>query len=299
MNEQLFEILNAPTHRPLSIAEPLDLAEERATMTASDVKDALRRRHPGDNNGVMVGQWTCIEEYRNVDLLALNAWRQADVVGYEVKVSRGDMRGELLRPGKRAKGVAMTTEFYFAVPAGMLSAEEIAWEELEWKGGDFDRATCEGVPEFGGWSHTRARHQRWGGQCRREHRKRGLYWVPVPGPPEVIPAPPDWFQRRDGEDDGTFAERWVAVHYRDEGPWHRAPCWACDGKGYLEKSRVERDAPYLWVPRDVGLITVNAGGCRVVKPGPKRKDPKPLASTRRQLNDLVRWISHRPDPRHR
>jgi hypothetical protein len=80
----------------------------------------------------MAGQWVCIEEWREVDLLALSAWSDAAVIGYEVKVSRSDLRQELLRPRKRTEAVAMCTEFYFAVPKGLLKADELAYEEPEW-----------------------------------------------------------------------------------------------------------------------------------------------------------------------
>lgn len=285
------------------LAPPVELVPDMpAGMTAADVKAALRRRHPGDDDGAMVGQWTCIEEWRAIDMLALNAWSKADVVGYEVKVSRSDMRGELLRPDKRSASVAMTTEFYFAVPAGLLTPAEIAWEEPEWRPGDFRRKPCPGVPEFGGLPSAHARHQRWGGYCAREPKRgRGLrrrFLVRVPPPPEVTPVP-KWVVAREGEDEAARIERYAHDHYRDHLAWNEAPCWMCGGKGYLELSLVERTAPALWVPADVGLITVSARGCCVVKASPKRVRPEPIAATRKHLNDLVRWVSHRPDPRHR
>lgn len=281
------------------MATLFDGAEPTCKLTAEDVKAALRRRHPGDTTGTMVGQWTCIEEWQGVDLLALNAWSKADVVGYEVKVSRSDMRGELLRPYKRAGAVAMTTEFYFAVPAGLLTAEEIAWEEPDWEEGDFQRARCPGVPEFGALPYAHAKHRRWGGFCSRGERNgngRRSHVVQVPPPPHIIRAP-SWWRAREGEDDDARNARYAEAVWHDE--WHTALCWNCGGAGYLEKSRVEREAPTLWVPRDVGLVTVSARGCSVVKASPKRKTPEPIAATRRQLNALVRWVSHRPDPRHR
>jgi hypothetical protein len=248
----------------------------------------------------MVGQWTCIEEWRAIDMLALNAWSKADVIGYEVKVSRSDMRGELLRPDKRSAAVAMTTEFYFAVPAGLLTPAEIAWQEPEWRPGDFRRKPCPGVPEFGGLPFPNARHQRWGGVCSREPKRgRGLrrrYLVNVPDPPKIVRVP-EWFGTRDGEDAAARIARYMERNPYDS--WCQAPCWTCGGKGYLEFSLVERTAPALWVPADVGLITVSARGCRVVKASPKRACPEPIAATRKHLNDLVRWVSHRPDPRHR
>lgn len=295
MNESLFSMppaVDAAAFDP--DPGPESGPDEASKWTAMDVKAALRRRHPGDDNGGMVGQWTCIEEWRGVDLLALNAWQKADVVGYEVKVSRSDMRGELLRPDKRAAAVAMTTEFYFAVPAGLLTAEEIAWEEPEWEDADFRRVECTGVPEFGGLPFVRARHQRWGGQCRRSRTARA-HVVRVPRP-EVVKVP-SWYVR-DGENEAVAAARWMQG-FRGSGEEHHAPCWACGGKGYLERSRVEREAPTLWVPRDVGLIAVGARGCHVVKASPTRKTPEPIVTGQRGLNDLVRWVSHRPDPRHR
>lgn len=267
--------------------EPLD------APTAADIKDALRRRHPGHDVGGMVGQWTCIEEWRGIDLLALNAWAKADVIGYEVKVSRSDLRRELLRPHKRSGALAVTTEFYFAVPAGLLSDDEIAYEEPEWEDGDFRRTPCPGVPEFGP-EIPRLGVRRYGGRCLRWSR-RGKHTVHVPAP-EVI-VPPDWMRPHDGESDEAFMAR-VLEHHR-LGGGHRALCWTCGGRGYTEPSRVEREAPTCWVPRDVGLVTVSQRGCRVAKPSPKRKDPGPIAPTRQAINDLVRWVSHRPDPRHR
>lgn len=277
---------------------PLAPDEPPVKMTAADVKDALRRRHPSDDNrSGMVGQWTCIEEWRNVDLLALNAWQKGCVVGYEIKVSRSDMRGELLRPAKRAIGVAMTTEFYFAVPAGLLTAAEIAWEEPEWEPGDFERVQCPGVPEFGGLPHIRASKQRWGGRCY-DYGRRGQRVHSVPAPiPEVFVVP-SWDRPREGEDAAAHAARYVSSRFRYRDDEHLVPCWKCGGKGYLNKSRVELEAPTLWVPRDVGLVTVSARGCTVVKRSPRRVTPEPIASGRRSINDLVRWVSHRPDVRH-
>ena len=280
---------------PLVAEEPPDTPLDNPT--AEDIKAALRRRHPGDTHGSMPGQWTCIEEWLGIDLLALNAWAKACVVGYEVKVSRSDLRRELLKPHKRVTAVEHTTEFYFAVPHGLLTAEEVAFEEPEWVPEDFEREHCPGVPEFGpelrySWTgHTR----RYGGRCRRSRLERKNL-VPVPVP--YVVTAPEWMKPWEGESDEAFQARLL----REFDPRHRtdeAPCWACGGKGYLEQSRVEREAPTVWVPRDVGLVTVSARGCRVVKASPRRTDPKSIAPTRKALNDLVRWVSHRPDPRHR
>lgn len=269
-------------------------------LRAEDVKYALRRHHPGADTGGMVGQWTCIEEWRSIDLLALNAWQKADVIGYEVKVSRSDLRRELLKPHKRADALACTTEFYLAVPEGLLTDEEVAFEEPEWEPGDFERAVCPGVAPFGPeyarerWGLYGPRTHPYGGRCYRDRQRRiNVVDVPVP----AVWTPPDWMSvPHPGETVERHAVRVVQYHQCVN---HTAMCWNCDGRGYLAKSRVERDAPTCWVPRDLGLVTVSDRGVRIVKRSPRRKDPKPIAASRKQINDLVRWVSHRPDPRHR
>lgn len=247
----------------------------------------------------MVGQWTCIEEWGGIDFLALNAWRKADVIGYEVKVSRGDLRRELLKPHKRTRAREMTTRFFLAVPEGLLTPEEIAYSEPEWEPEDFERKPCPGVPPFGGKDHHRSGRRLWhpyGGMCRRYALGDRQRTVPVPVPDIVVQ--PDWMKPYDHESPEMFQLRVVQTHhyFRTE---QRATCWTCDGRGYLEKSRVEREAPTCWVPRDVGLVVVTSQGVREVRRSPRREDPRPIASGRQGLNDLVRWVSHRPDPRHR
>lgn len=229
-------------------------------MTAADVKRALNARHPG-HAGQMPGPWTCIEELRGIDLLAFSAWSSAGKyarVGYEVKVSRADYRRELLRPHKRATNVAWCNEFYFAVPAGLLTADEIAFEEPEWSEGDFRRERCPNYDNWRGYSR----------------RARCVEYVPVP----VV-------GRAGGFRDGGFGRG-----------WERIPCRTCGGKGTVELSRVEREGPTLWVPRDVGLVVVNGRGTSVVKRSPRRKDVPSMGP--RELGQTVRWISMRPDPRH-
>jgi hypothetical protein len=307
-------------------------------VTAAEIKAALRRRHPAEMVGSMVGQWTCIEEWANVDLLALNAWRNADVIGYEVKVSRSDYRQELLAPQKRADAVAMCTEFYFAVPKGLLRPDELAFDEPDWQPEDWQRMRCPGVPRSGPpdrWELHRDEQRnlldlppgRYGGQCsgrgpagsyKAGRREKGPFTVPLPLP--LTPMdPPDYvttqWQRIEGARRGgdyvslEGAElvkelaRWAEEHIRQQEA--AVPCPTCGGKGYLAKSRVEAAAPTLWVPRDVGLIEVDGRGCTVTRRSPKRKDAPGLidsdedARTRRyRTAQLVRWTSNRPDPRH-
>lgn len=227
-------------------------------LDARQVKDALYARHPG-SGGQMPGAWTCIEEWRLIDLLAFSAWSSAGGyarVGYEVKVSRNDLRSELLKPHKRAANVRWCNEFYLAVPAGLLTAEELAYQEPEWDAADFHRTPCPARGD-GDWRSDP-------GPCRKG--KRSTLMV------------------------GPMRE---SQYYRERID---VPCDACEGRGYTDKSRVEQEAPTLWVPRDVGLIEVNGRGTRVVKRSPRRKEVPAL--NQRELGQLVRFISMRPDPRH-
>lgn len=256
-------------------------------MTAREVKDALRKRHPAYGQG-MAGEWVTLEEWRNVDLLALSAWRKATVVGYEVKVSRSDYRSELLKPYKRAEAVAMCHEFYMAVPEGLLKPEEIAYEESLWDDGDFQREKCPDRCVKRAESTRRSRYSPPRGTLSR---------VPVPVP-IVVPDLPSYYDRQEPEQRERYRERHIQEHLHYHGRT-QIGCLTCGGKGYVRGSRVEREAPTLWVPRDVGLVTASSRGCKVVKKAPRTYNPEPVARRPQEIHQLARWMSLRPDPRHR
>ncbi len=238
--------------RWLFVSESADAASA-SSLDARAVKSALYARHPG-SGGQMPGPWTVIEEYRCIDLLAFSAWSSAGKyarVGYEVKVSRADMRSELLNPSKRAHNVEWCNEFYFAVPAGLLGPYEETWQEPEWSDDDWRGEPCPGFA---------------GERCRPRHRrKKHLVYLVRP-----------------------TTSRFVQHEY--------VTCPTCGGKGTLGPSRVEQEAPTLWVPRDVGLVVVNGRGTKVVKRSPRRAEVPTLDPM--ELGPLVRWVSMRPDPRH-
>lgn len=223
-------------------------------MDARAVKDALYSRHFA-SAAQMPGAWTVIEEWRNIDLLAFSAWQSKGRyarVGYEVKVSRSDLRNELLRPHKRAANVEWCNEFYFAVPKGLLRPDEIAWQEPDWTDEDWRGERCPGFA---------------GVQCRPRHRRK-TFVVDIPKP---------------------TTSKWGRPH-------DVVTCPTCQGKGVLAASRVEREAPTCWVPRDVGLVIVDGRGSRCVKRSPRRTEVPQLGPA--ELGQLVRWVSMRPDPRH-
>lgn len=237
-------------------------------MNAVELKDVLRRRYPATQYmGTLEvpGAWTCLEEWEGVDLLAIGATAGADGfawIGHEVKVSRGDLRSELLNPSKREAYKSACQQLYLAVPAGLLTREELAFEEPDdWTPADYERTEC-----------PRCENDR----PRRDTRET-YGWAPR-GSLERVPVPVDESGNR----------RW-------ESRWTKIPCRACRGKGYASRSRVEREAPTLWVPRDLGLIEVRSTGTRLVREAPRHEMPHPSAAT---LGRLVRWASARPDPRH-
>lgn len=288
---------------------------------AGDIKDALRQRHPAyDPNFAGVGRWTCLEEWCGIDLLALDAWQAAAVIGYEVKISRSDLRSELLKPSKRAQAVAMCTRFYIAVPAGLLTREEKAFQEpLDWTPEDFERQRCQGIPEFGPskWGGKRST-LRYGGRCEGKAAKGSSFGrkrvkpftvdvaVPYTVPVDTFVVPS--YITDDNRQD--HLERMTRA-YHEKHRSVKVDCPTCGATGYTSKSRVELEAPTLWIPNDVGLIEVDGRGCTVAREAPGNKAPASILGRlphevdqtvnrlqRQDVAQLVRWTSVRPDSRH-
>lgn len=240
-----------------------DQVGESRKWTAAEVKAALYARHPG-SGGQMPGPWTCIEEWRGIDLLAFSAWSSASRyarVGYEVKVSRSDLRRELLRPDKRTANVEWCDEFYFALPAMLLTEDELSFTQPAWTADDFKRTPC--------------RYSYRGPECP-EHRA-------DPGPCAR--------GKRSTLMIGPLRE-WERSHRRHVD----VTCENCGGRGYEEKSLVEREGPTCWVPPDVGLVVVDGRGTRLIKKSPRRQTVPQM--NRSELGQFVRFVSMRPDPRH-
>lgn len=111
---------------------PARSADFRGVKT-KEVLEALRVRHSAEKG------WVTLEEFDRIDLMAFACHghyddrrterQQLDAihpwVGYEVKVSRSDFRCEIRKPSKRAWGVAITNEFYFCAPAGLIKPGEV------------------------------------------------------------------------------------------------------------------------------------------------------------------------------
>ena len=105
-------------------------------MKASDIIEALRRRHPPpewvffDELRAGSGWWSknshVVPEQR-VDAWAMNCWSSRHYlrVAYEVKVSRSDFLNELKESSKRESALAISNEFYFAVPRHLVAPAEV------------------------------------------------------------------------------------------------------------------------------------------------------------------------------
>lgn len=279
-------------------------------MDAATVKAALRSRHHAAGGvGQMVGEWTCVEELWGIDLLAWSAWGRGQRIGYEVKISRSDYRRELLDPTKRDPAKAKVHEFYFAVPKGLLTKDELAYRE---PGDlrvdkDFAREPCPGFTFGGPVRETRAMHlfdgrdappprPVYGGMCRKNRRARYDSTDGPRGHVVALPRPfvftPDPYAHRG---DAGPSEPEVR-----EASWAQGTilvtCPTCGGRGYVAKSRMETEAPTLWVPADVGLVEIlESGNVRTVRKAPPLI---PAALSDRDVAAAFRWASVRPDPRH-
>jgi hypothetical protein len=111
-------------------------------MDASFIKEALRRRHPPEawvfltevrtRTGFAHGLWEEIASERYIDAFALNLWRSQgyERVGYEIKVTWGDLKHELAHPEKRAQAYLVTHRFYFAVPQALAEKDRTLQKDV-------------------------------------------------------------------------------------------------------------------------------------------------------------------------
>jgi len=256
-------------------------------VTAEEVKGALRGRHPAIAQYGGPGAWTVLEEWSGIDVIAFAAWSSVGppIVGYEVKVSRGDYRRELLKPSKRALAVKGCHAFYFATPKNLLTKEEKAYVQPEHfeDGSAFVREPCPS-------RCARPRRREWLVNPETSKSGKATYLnvamgdvacavkgsYPIQARAEFNPSEHPWVAG------GTTVGRWDV-------------CETCEGRGYMRKSIVETEAPMLWVPPDVGLVEVGDDGkCRTVRKAPVEPPVHELGP----IGKLIRWASYRPDPRH-
>lgn len=225
----------------------------------------------------MVGQWTTLTELWGIDAVAFDAWGKGERIGYEVKVSRSDLRRELLCPEKREPYKAHVHRLFLATPAGLLTDDEKAYKQPDdWTADDYLRPAC-------------TNEACWFNNARWASNRRARRFVPKP------------FSRRvKGTEHEGVTVHLGSVYDRGERYAHyyevTACCVVCRGTGSTGPSRVEREAPTLWIPPDVGLLEVHGSGYgRVVRAAPRLEPTVNL--TDKLLAQAVRWASNRPDPK--
>lgn len=90
--------------------------------------DALKNKYCLD-------EWAFIEEIsvstgfspQRLDGFAINCWpmNKYRSIAFEIKASRGDFLTEIKSPAKRLQGMAISNQFFFVAPWGMIKKEEI------------------------------------------------------------------------------------------------------------------------------------------------------------------------------
>lgn len=104
-------------------------------MTADDLKAAIHRRYEWP-------EWHVESEVtlggRRLDVVALNMWgaRRWRIVGFEIKVSRGDWIRELDSFQKSEQWTEVVDSFYVVTPPKLIKADElpVGWGHLELAG---------------------------------------------------------------------------------------------------------------------------------------------------------------------
>ncbi|MFD2168488.1 hypothetical protein [Tumebacillus lipolyticus] len=120
-------------------------------MNAKQIIEALRQRHSQENAGVK--EWAFFEELRvttglnplstrhrdyrldkskaqRIDAWVINCYPSKNFlrVAYEVKVSRSDFLHEIKHQEKRQQALALSNQYFFVVPKGLVKPEEVPEE---------------------------------------------------------------------------------------------------------------------------------------------------------------------------
>lgn len=110
-------------------------------VKSHDVIELLRNRYAAPAWAFLeqVGDGTGAYTSRHADAIAMGVWpsRGLELIGFEVKVSRGDWRRELVKPDKAEPIAARMDRFFVVAPADVVPLSEVppAWGLLEVVGG--------------------------------------------------------------------------------------------------------------------------------------------------------------------
>ena len=95
---------------------------------AANIYDAIVTAHPAPEWAVIaeVSDATGGRASRRADALAMNLWpsRGLEIRGFEIKVSRGDLKRELVDPAKAEAVGAFCHTWALAIPVGLVRASD-------------------------------------------------------------------------------------------------------------------------------------------------------------------------------
>jgi len=235
-------------------------------ITSADIKKALLTRHPavGRSSGMMpvLDAWTVIEEWEGIDLLAFSAYRHParGALGKKSDFPRVGYEVKVSRSDKRRELLApWKRERARSICHEFYLAVPrglLTKEELAFVQPD-DWTVDDYVRKRCPAFCLEARNVMVG----ERHREMGL-------------------------SGGEYVVRDAVTGW--------SVCSECGGKGHLGPSRVEKEAPTLWVPPDIGLVEAGKR-CKIIRESPVFEA---VELTSEQVSGLVRWVSVRPDARH-
>ena len=111
-------------------------------VTAQDIRESLRKSFTRPEWALFfeVGNGTGSSLKRWADALAMNMYqsRGLAIVGFEIKVSRNDLKKELVQPNKAEAVGCFCNHWYLVVPKGLIKDTDIipaAWGILEYSEG--------------------------------------------------------------------------------------------------------------------------------------------------------------------
>ncbi len=115
----------------LSMLGGSDFDCERPAFTACEIGQFLRSKYPAP-------EWVFFEEVRlgtgygrdveqRIDAWAMNTWPSKGFlkIAFEIKVYRSDFLREMVDPYKRKPALAVSNQFYFVGPKGLMSKHEM------------------------------------------------------------------------------------------------------------------------------------------------------------------------------
>jgi hypothetical protein len=97
------------------------------SITSGDVKARLRERYALKDGWITMDEVTPPKCDRRFDMLAIMGWqsRGHEVMGFEVKVSRGDWLAELKDPAKAEPLVRLCSRWWIAAPPDVVRVDEL------------------------------------------------------------------------------------------------------------------------------------------------------------------------------